>query len=161
MASRIAEIVDASAAVAARVQGLPLRDGGTVGVTAVFGAGGSGIGDPLRPGSPIAPAPDEPMQAYSHFSDLPDAPTVDWLDQEADLELTWSVPMRLWLPRSSLPVARQTGIPFYAAYLSAFAADRTLGGLCDAARITAIAINGDDKWNWVEFTLEAIERVEP
>jgi len=165
MASRIAQIVDYTALVAARIK--PQRiPSGYVEMRAVFGTGqvdpdtGEPLyQDPLHPGQPLQPAPENPLEPYTHFSDLPDAPGIEWLDQEGDVALTWDIPMRFWFPRSDLAMARQTAMPFYAAYLSEFHKDYTLGGLCKLARVSRYAIGGDEFDSWLDVNLSVLEEV--
>lgn len=165
MASQIAAIVDYSAIVAARIQNVQIAHGLVIGVRAVFATGaidprsGDVFPDPLRPGQPLQPAPENPPAPYVHFSDLPDAPGVTWLDQEGDVQLDWQIPMRLWLPRSNLAATRQTAMPFYAAYLREFHKDRYLGGLCLICQISRFAIGGDDNDCWLDTTLDVTEQV--
>ena len=67
--------------------------------------------------------------------------------------------MRLWLARADIRNLRSVAIPFYAAYLSAFMPDPTLGGLCLYSHPTRFEVGVDDKWGWLDITLEVQEMV--
>ena len=157
--SQIRSIVDYSAALAARVQNLPMPNGGTAGVRSVFGCGQNLYADPLRPGQMIAPAPELPLESFMHVSDLPDAPNPTPLTQDGTVLFEWSVPMRLYVPRGDLRAARATLLPFYNGYYAAFWPDRTLGGLCLLAYIRSFRIAADDDWAWLDMDLSALEEV--
>jgi hypothetical protein len=161
VSSQIASIVDYSAALAARkVQGIvnPLT-GQTLGVAATFGAGQGTSPDPLRPGQTIAPAPEKPAVAYTHISDLPDAPGITTWTQDLLVELEWTIPMRLYVPRGNIQVLRATLLPFLDAYLSAFWSDHRLGDLCLRAYLSSLRIEADDDWGWLAMDLAVLEEV--
>ena len=147
--SNIALIVDYTAAVAAGIEG----------VKSVAGAGQGETDDPLRPGYKIAACAGAPSEPYQHWSELPDAPSVQWLTQNATVELTWELPMRLWLPRGDFAMMRQMALPFYDGYLGAFIRDRLLSGLVIRSEITHIERGGDDSWSWLEVMLTLTEVV--
>lgn len=149
MSSQIGLIVDYTAQVAA----------GITGVTAVFAAGLGVIGDPLRPGQTIQAAPDAPTGAFTHWSDLPKAPTIERLTQNGTVSYLWDLPMRLWLARSDLANLRRTALPFYDRYLHAFMADPTLGGLCVIATPKLFELGDDAVWGWLDVNLEVSEVV--
>lgn len=149
MSSDIAEIIDYTAAVAA---GIP-------GVRQVYGAGQGLIADPLRPGQTVAAAPDRAQAPFTHTSEIPDAPAVDYLTQTGTIEVVWTVPMRLYVNRSRLEDVRRALLPFYDAYLGAFAVDRTLGGLCALAWIGSLKVEADDDWAWLAVDLSVREYV--
>jgi len=147
--SNVALIVDYTAALAA----------GIAGVKSVAGAGQGDTDDPLRPGQKIVACGGNPSEPYQHWSELPDAPTVQWLTQNGTVELTWELPMRLWLPRTDLAVMRRNALPFYDGYLRAFIRDYLLGGLVIRSEITHIQRDGDDDWTWLEIMLSLTEIV--
>ena len=147
--SEIDKIIDYTAAVAARIAG----------VQSAWGAGLGEVEDPLRPGQPIAAAPSRPTDPYSHWSDCPSAPPVEWVSQNFTVELTWTIPMRLWLPKGDLAEARRAALPFYDRYLRAFTLDWQLGGLVLRSRLTKFAPMGDPDWTWLDMSLTAVERV--
>jgi hypothetical protein len=147
--SSIDVIVDYTAGVAGRIAG----------VAATFGAGLGEIEDPLRPGYPVAAAPSEPSVPFSHWSDCPGAPPIKWVSQNATVELTWTIPMRLWLGRADLAEARRMALPFYDKYIAAFVGDRTLGGLVLSLEISRLAIGGSADWAWLDVGLTVVERV--
>lgn len=157
--SAIAEIVDATALIAARVQGVSLPNGTVAGVRAIYGAGQNTLFDPFRPGQYIQPVPETPLETFEHWSELPDAPTIVPDTQGGTVRLEWDVPMRLILARGSLPMTRQIGLPFYDAYLSAFWADRRIGGLVQLSYIKSFARGGDGNWAWLEMHLHVAEYV--
>ena len=160
MSSQIARIVDYSAVVAARVQGLAMPSGGTAGVRSVFGCGQGFYTDPLRPGQMVAPAPENPLEPFTHTSDLPDAPVLTPLTQSGTVQLEWAVPMRLYAQRGDLRAVRQVLLPFYDGYTGAFWRDRTLGGLCLLAYIRSFRVASDDDWAWLDMDLYALEEVD-
>lgn len=149
MSSQIAAIVDYTAQVAAGIEG----------ISAVYGCGQGSIGDPLNPGQTVQAAPDAPTGIYTHWSDMPDAPRIEWITQGGVVQYTWDVPMRLWLPRVDLANLRRNALPFYDRYLHAFLADHTLGGLCLIARPSKFERGSDDLWAWLDVNLEVTEEV--
>lgn len=159
MSSSILTTVDYSAALAGRVQGITWSNGTKGGVRSVFGAGTGTVGDPLRPGQTIQPIPENPSEPYTHWSDLPDAPTIIPLSQSGLVQLEWTVPMRLFVPRGDVRTARQTLMPFYDGYLAQFVRDPTLGGRCLIAYIRGFKPDGDDDWLWLDMELHVEEEV--
>lgn len=157
--TRIAEIVDYSAALAA-VQ--------VEGIAATFGAGSGLVDDPLRSGEKVRPAPGAPTQPFEHWSEVGQMTASEWETQDGAQRLTWVIPMRLWMARSDLGRLRQDAQPFFAAYWQAFTADPTLGGLAAVSRLTRMEV-GDDppradgraRWGWLDVTLEAEEITDP
>ena len=154
--SQVNQIVDYSASLAA---GIP-------GIKAVFGSGSSGINDPLRPGQPIRSAIENPAQEFEHWSELPNAPIVVNVTQSGTVELTWTIPMRLWLQRADLAHMRKVALPFYNGYLAAFVNDQTLGGLALISNIGQFAIGedgppapGQTSWGWLDVHLQVTEMV--
>jgi hypothetical protein len=158
MSSAIAAVVDYTAALAAGIAGVALPNGSTVGVRSVYGAGQGVILDPLRPGAFVQPVPDAPTEPFVHWSRLPDAPTIEWVSMQS-VELTWTVPMRLWLPRSDSATAAQTALPFYDAYLARFTPDYTLGGMVLRSSIKSMKPDTDESWFWLDVELEVVEVV--
>jgi hypothetical protein len=149
VSSDIAQIIDYTAVVAA----------GIAGVRQVYGAGQGLYADPLRAGQMIAAAPDRVQAPFTHTSELPDAPTVDFLTQTGTIEVVWQVPMRLYVNRSRLEDVRRALLPFYDRYLGAFARDRQLGGLCSLAWISSFRVEADDDWAWLAADLSVREYV--
>lgn len=148
-ASNVGLIVDYTAKVAAGIEG----------VKSVAASGQGVYDDPLRAGQKIAAALDDPTAAFSHWSELPGAPPVEWVSQSGTVELTWYVPMRLWLPKSSTEEVRRLALPFYDRYIRAFVLDRTLGDLVLRTQVSRFAIGGDKDWSWLDVGLTAVERV--
>lgn len=152
--SNIDQIVDYTAAVAATITG----------VKAVFGSGSGQVDDPLRPGHKVATAESNPTAAFTHWSDVPSAPNVQWVSQTGTVEIAWNVPMRLWLPKTD-DVARRAALPFYDRYLRAFVRDRYLGdpttdsNLALRTELARFAIGGDANWSWLDVHLIVVERV--
>ncbi len=159
--SNIRAIVDYTAALAGTIQGVPMPSGTTAGVRATFGAGQGLYGDPLHPGQLIQPAPEDPAEAFTHFSDLPDAPSVEYITQSGLVQFEWSVPMRLFVPRGDPRTVRATVLPFYNAYEAAFVPDPTLGGLCLISYIKSFRFESpaEDDWCWLEIDLHVTEEV--
>lgn len=150
--SDIYQIVDYTAAIAAGIEGVKM----------VFGTGTGNIDDPLRPGYKIATAPSDPAAAFCHWSDVPNAPNVEPIEQTGIVEVEWHVPMRLWLPKTD-EVARRAAMPFYDRYLRAFTQDRFLGArpnnLATRTEISLFRIGGDKDWSWLDVGLLVVERV--
>jgi len=150
--SNIATIIDYTAAMAA---GIP-------GMQAVAASGQGVVDDPLRPGQKIATAPAAPSTPFTHWSEVPGAPAVMWVSQSGTVELTWTIPMRLWLPKTDED-ARRTAMPFYDHYLRAFVSDPFLGAYPDnlalRSELTGFSIGGDKDWSWLDVRLVVVERV--
>lgn len=152
--SQIQTIIDYTAAVAARE---------IEGVKMIFGAGSGLVDDPLRPGRKVLPAPSDPPGPFCHWSDVPNAPDVEWVSQNFTAELEWQVPMRLWLPKQD-EEARRLVLPFYDRYLRAFMRDPFLGerpysDLALRTSISHLRIGGDKEWSWLDVGLLVVERV--
>jgi hypothetical protein len=156
--SNIARIVDYTAQRAALVQGLSIENGSIVGVRSVYGAGQGLYADPLRPGAMIQPCPEKPSEPLQHWSKLPDAPTIEWVSQTS-AELTWTIPMTLWISPADAATAAQVALPFYNGYLAAFATDPALGGLCLVSTVKSFKPGGDSDWFWLDVELEVTELV--
>lgn len=146
--SNIGQIIDYTAWVAAGIEG----------IKSVAGAGSGFFDDPLRPGQKIGTAGFQTQSAYAHWSDVPGAPPIEWVSQSGAVELTWTIPMRLWLPKED-PEARRTALPFYDRYLRAFILDRRLGDLVLRSQVASFTIGGNDDWSWLNIGLLAVERV--
>ena len=160
--SSIAAIVDTSAAYAAAIQNISMPNGTLVSVRSVYGAGQNVVADPLRPGQKIQPCSEEPTEPFTHFSTLPEAPTVAPVTQDGLVEYTWTIPMRLALPRGDAATATATLLPFYDAYMAALSlngTDWTLGGLAQNAYIKSFARSSDASWLWLEMELLVVEQV--
>jgi hypothetical protein len=151
--SQIERIIDYTALVAASIEG----------VKTVAGSGAGYYDDPLRPGQKIAACHFQAVNAYTHWSDVPNAPPVEWVSQSGTVELSWTIPMRLWLPKDDSE-ARRTALPFYDRYLGAFIQDNRLAGgdggnLVLRTLINRFSIGGNDDWSWLDIGLLAVERV--
>ena len=160
--SSIVAIIDTSAAYAANVQNVLMPNGTLVGVRSIYGGGSLLVPDPLRPGQMIQPCPEEPTEPFTHFSTLPEAPSVAPITQQGLVEFTWIVPMRLALPRGDAATATATLLPFYDAYMAALSANGTdwsLGGLALNAYIKSFARSSDASWLWLEMELAVVEQV--
>jgi hypothetical protein len=155
--SSIALIVDYTAQIAAGIQGVALPNGTTAGVRSTFGAGQGVYADPLHPGQMIAPAPENPLEPFTHFSNLPDAPTIARVTQDGVVELAWTLPMQFFVPRGDLRTVRQTLLPFFDAYLAVFLPQWTLGGLCLASWISSVKVESDADWAWLAMDLHVEE----
>lgn len=146
--SQIERIVDYTAMVA----------GGIEGVKAVAASGQGHYEDPLRAGQMIASAAANPAAAFTHWTELPGAPPLEWVSQSGTVEMKWMVPLRLWLPKGE-EAARRFALPFYDRYLRAFVLDRLLGGLALRTEISRFHIGGDADWSWLDVGLMVVERV--
>ena len=128
-------------------------------IAAIRAPGTSGLIDPLT-GTPILPPADAPTVPFEHWSELPIATTIAQSSQSVgNMQYTWDVPMRLWLARVDIRNLRSVAIPFYGAYLHAFSPDPKLGGLCAYSRLTRFEVGVDDKWGWIDISLEVLELV--
>ena len=150
MASQIADIVDYTA----------WRAGTFVaGLTSVAGAGQGIYSDPFRPGETIAAAPSNPVAPFSHWSELPTAPAIQYVTQSGTVEIAWTIPMRLWVSKAPIEDVRRTLLPFFDRYLAAFVPDPTLGGLAVRSYIASFGVQGNDDWAWLAVSLVAVELV--
>lgn len=156
MSSDITEIVDTTAAIAATIPG----------VKAVFAGGAFGLDDPLRSGQTIRSIGENPTQPFEHWSEVPAAPGLVWQNQDGDVQITWTIPMRLWMLANDAASLRAKALPFYDLYLAAFVPNRLLGGLVKTSRISRFAILADPeapagttRWGWLQVDLEAVEIV--
>ena len=153
MGSNIATIVDTTAALAGTIAG----------VKSVAGSGQGTVDDPLRPGQKIAAAPSNPIEEFSHWSELPTVPGVTYVDQDGSVRLDWTIVMKLFFSKGDIARIRQLALPFYDAYLAAFAAlsNQTLGGLCNRTTLTSFAVMATEtsEWAWLEIRLLVVEYV--
>ena len=151
-ASKIATIIDYTAAMAASIPGMQ----------AVAASGQGVVDDPLRPGMKVAAAQATPQAPFTHWSEVPGAPKVLWVSQDQTVELTWTIPMRLWLPKTDED-ARRTVMPFYDHYLRVFIQDPFLGARPDnlavRSEIAGFDIGGDKDWSWLDVKYVVVERV--
>lgn len=147
--SKIAQIVDYTAVVAARIPG----------VVSVAASGQGYYEDPKNPGEKIRAFGNNAIDGFSHASELPNVPAVEWVTQSGTVRLTWNIPMRLYVDSGDLATVRQTVLPFYDAYLAAFIGDRLLGGLVLYSQIKSFSIGNANNWSWLEIRLEAQEMV--
>ncbi len=144
--SKIDQIVDASAYVASLVTG----------VKTVWGVDSGWVG----PGSyRVLAFPGEPAEDYTHVSDMPGAPSVRWISATVT-ELTWAIPMALYIGTNDLAEARRRLAPFYGRYLTAFSQHTQLISIVNSALITAFQITQEvATWVALKMTLTAIERL--
>lgn len=154
MGSNIESIVDYTAYLAAGIEG----------VKSVAGAGQGIWDDPLRPGLKIAAAGSNPAEELSHWTELPTAPGVTWLDQDASVQLDWTLVMKLFFSKGDIERIRQLALPFYDRYLAVFAAmsNYQLDGLALRTQLTNFAVmaaEGSD-WAWLEIRLLVVEIVQ-
>ena len=129
------------------------------GIKSVAGAGQGLYPDPLRPGQMIVPAPSNPVAPFSHWSELPTAPAIEYITQDGVVELAWTLPMRLWVSKAPIEEVRRTLLPMYARYLAAFVPDPTLGGLALRWHSLTFGVQGNDDWAWLAVSLVAVEEV--
>lgn len=148
--SDIAQIIDYTAQIAAGIEG----------IKSVAATGQGFYEDPLRPGQKIEAADAGPATPYAHWSEVPAAPPVTWESQDGTVEISWTIPMRLWLPKADKE-ARRTALPFYDRYLRAFVTDPELNGgtLALRSQIARFHIGGDKDWSWLDVGLLVVERV--
>jgi hypothetical protein len=149
---RVDQIVDSSAAIAA----------GITGVTAVWGVGSGGIIIPagVAAGSLVLPAPSNVTAPGVHVSDMPPAPGI--LYRSATVcEITWEIPMRIYLSANDEANARRVAAPFYRRYIEAFAAHTQILGTVNSGLIASVRLFEEDAtWYGIQFTLRAIERLD-
>jgi hypothetical protein len=147
--ARPERMVDASAYIASQITG----------VAQAFGCG-AGTGMMFPGGKTITPIPTSgPLEAYTHTSELPTAPTVSDLSATVT-ELLWQIPMRLHLDAGDQENLRLQAAPFYGRYLAAFAANAQLGGAANSARIVSFSLGGDPQHGaWLEMVLACWERL--
>lgn len=132
------EIVDASAAlVAAFVPGIKSVWGVGAGTITVPDVEGGIWADKL-----IQSFDGNVREPFTHVSDMPDAPKI--INSSATVtEIQWRIPMRLYVDRNDQGNARRVCVPFYAAYLSAFAANAMILGTCNSAEIGSMDLFHD------------------
>jgi hypothetical protein len=147
--SDVQQIVDYTAMLAGHIDG----------VRGTFGAGQNFYEDPLRPGHMIVAAPSDPTAAFTHWTECPGAPAIKFLTQNGTVEISWQIPMRLWLPKGDLAETRRLSLPFYDKYIRMFVTDTSLGGLVNRSELTKFSQGGDDKWAWLDVYLTAVEVV--
>lgn len=151
MGSNIARIIDYTAVIA----------GGIEGVKSVCGSGQGFYEDPLRSGYKIEPCPSTNKSLFAHWSGAPAAPAVEWVSQSGTVELTWVIPMRLWLPKTDEEAIR-AAMPFYDRYLAAFVANYRLDDgdqkLVLRSHIAHFRIGGSPEWSWLDVGLQVVER---
>lgn len=148
-ASRIVDIVDASAAVAR----------GITGIVGAFGLGGGTVLDPYT-GQPIR-APYGNVEPFTHVSEIPPAPAVAWISATVT-EVTWQVPMFLYVAVADYQTLLQVVSPFYARYLGAFSQNTQLLGTANDAVISRFAVGGgpeDKRPPYLAMTLTVKERL--
>ncbi|HLA65025.1 MAG TPA: hypothetical protein VK600_00420 [Candidatus Saccharimonadales bacterium] len=154
-ASQIEKIVDASAYVASLIDG----------VKTVWGAGTSGITFPVNSvllDGVVKTFTGEPVEPYTHLSDMPSgsftAHSATWTD------VTWRIPLTLFLDANDQQNARRVGFPFIPKYLAAFAAHSLLftqySGVVNAALLQDVSWTVEQgTWFAMRMTLEAKERL--
>jgi hypothetical protein len=148
---RIADIVDASAAVARTITGIAWA----------FGVGNGTVLDPYT-GNQIQPPQGDP-EPFTHVSELPRSPAgITWLSATVT-EITWLVPMFLYVRMADYPTLLRTFAPFYGRYLGTFSQDMQLLGTANDARITGFTVGGgpdDGKPPFLGMTLTVRERLD-
>ena len=149
MTSRLAEIIDYTAAKAATIPG----------IAAVAGMGTELYADPLRPGQTIAAATEWPAIPFTHQSVEPSAPEVLPFSQDGDIVVVWTIPMRLWFSKATVDQIRRAALPFYDLYLGAFGTDFQLGGLCHMSRISRFGLGQGGNWCWLAVDLKVTEHL--
>jgi len=151
--SRIDEIVDASAAVAA-------------GITGVVTVWGVGTGKIAIPGSSPTKYIDDfignVVEPGTHVSDMPDAPRIT--NSSATVtEINWRVPMRIYLDKNDQGNARRLAAPFYGLYLTEFSQNAMLLGTCNSAEIASFDLFHDREgtgWLGIAMILSVWERLD-
>lgn len=147
-ASRLDEIIDQSARVAA----------GITGVVAVWGVGTGLVLDPiLGGGQHVRPFGTYPGAEFTHVSMMPGAPSITW-EGIASVRVTWHIPMRLYVRQADMPTLRATVAPFFGRYLTAYAGAVKLSNTCEWSRIIGFGEPmGDGEWAWMPITLAVDE----
>lgn len=151
--SRLPEIIDQSARVAASVAG----------VTAVQGAGSGLVADPFRPGQTIQAwtvTPVPPPGLHVSMPPTRGTPEQGGLGMKGMTVLTWTIPMRFYWQRADLQNAVVLLAAIVPAYHLAFAAHITLFGTCRDAYLTDGREMGEGETSWWEWTLTAKERLD-
>lgn len=146
--TRIAEIVDQTAAIAATVAGVRI----------VYGCGAGAVDDPLRMGEKVAPGPANPTEPFTHVSDLPSSSNLALGPYGEDI-LTSVVPMRLFVQAADVDEVRGQLVAFYPLYIAAFALTLTLNGTCQRWSNLTYRLGHSDDWAWLEMALTVTERL--
>jgi hypothetical protein len=149
--SLIADITDYTAQRAATIPG----------ISAVAAMGYETYTDLLRPTETIDAATEWPAEPFTHQTLEPSAPVVDYITQEGDVQITWTVPMRLWLNKAPVDQVRRVALPFYNLYLACFVPDPRLGGLCVWSFISRFNLANAPRadWAWLEVDLSVTEQI--
>ncbi len=152
-ASRLPEIADQAAAVAATVSV----------ITAVQAAGSGLVADPLRPGQTVQAWDVKPIQPVNTFVVMPPVsgrPEQGGLGMKGMTVIKWVMPCRLYYQRADLNNAVRVLYSAVPDVLLAFAAHVTLFGTCRDAYLTDGRAVGDNETSWWEWVLTASERLD-
>jgi hypothetical protein len=146
--TRIAEIVDQTAAIAGTIEGVRLT----------FGAGTGLVDDPLHPGRTIEPAPPNPTEPFTHVSDLPSSGSLP-LGMVGTSILTWHIPMRFFVQAEDLAEVRMQLVAMYPRYLAALADHVLLNETARRWSTLSYRLGHDPDWAWLEMDLTVEERL--
>lgn len=149
--SHIADIVDASAAVARTITG----------VSWAFGVGNGTVLDPYT-GQPVRPPQGNLPEPFTHVSEFPTVAPI--LHKSANVtELRWTVQMYLYTSIADYPTIIRTLAPFCERYLGMFSQNMQLLGTCNSAEIQSFAYGGGPDENrpaYLRITLQVYERID-
>lgn len=149
--TRLAEIIDQTAAIAATIPG----------IRAAYGVGTGLVADPLRPGQKIRPAHANTIEPFAHVSS-------PWLGGSGELDMdtmagttpvVHSVSMRLYLDRSEVAIVSSRAADFPALYTAAFAGALNLHGTAQRWSRLTWQYGGDEDGTWIDWTLTVNERL--
>jgi hypothetical protein len=150
--SRLPEIVDATAALAAAF---------VPGVRSVAGAGTELVTIPaggVMAGQLVPAFLGKPTESWQHVSNLP-AATASFRSATVT-EVEWDIPQRLYVQRVDEAELRRRLMPMYFAYLKAYSQHIQLFGLlAGAVARIRLSIEADADWAWLEIHLPLVERL--
>lgn len=147
--SRIPEIVDQTAAIAGLVPG----------VLRTFGCGSGNVADPFRPGEKIAAAWANPIEPFTHVSEMPDLGSLPLGAMIGTHIVTWKIGMKLFVDRADVAEVRRIVAPLWVGYLTAFAAHLTLNQTAQRIASIDFSIKSSDEWAWMAMDLVVTERL--
>lgn len=149
--TRILEIVDTTAQMAAEISG----------VKAAYGVGSQLVDDPLHPGQKITEAGPNVLEAGTHWSDLPTFGNLPMGAMQGEFIVTWKLPMKYFVDGGDQGEIRRAIAPMYRLYLAKFASSITLRKTCRRwSNLTwGLGRDADATNAWLDMVLTVEERL--
>lgn len=148
--TRIDEIVDVTAAIAMEE---------VEGVVATRGCGSGLVDHPTLVGQKILAAESNPLEDFTHWSDLPDMAAMNLQAMQGTHVMAWAIPMKLFIGKNDLARVRSALSPFMARYVAAFTNNLTLRGLVQQIARIEFQLQSDETWAWLAIRLHVTERL--